>query len=427
MLRSPHTATLMIALVLTAAAALPGQPGYCEWNDGFDQGCCTLPQPNLPAFPAATISGAWARLGDCGVPDPQLSATTVFGPASMFLCDYATVTIQANVPGMGMVNGVLFAKYARSWAEVTPYSPVGAYMTWRFLVNGDLEILPYSPAIDSDVPPVVYYGAGWRVHMIGHLDYVCTPAGTPVLAAYSLSHLPACIQFSAFSTTPNAGLAASTQSFHLVGPAPFVFTNAIAEPQGLVAGDSARESRASWSPFFYQCLSEARVGGGYLTTVSDSCLCAAPSPVGPRPFRNQTLTVDVCCGGPLYTIHNIPQPGTVVPTGLFAQSLGYWPAGYGNIPGRKDLLFYGGVLNWRFLCHPAWLETARVFSGVATRGHQGMAPSVSPASCPSVSGIPMGTFIDLHGMLPVVYAPAITTGFGSVFGSDSVLSLNTIN
>ena len=415
--------TLLPVLALALATALPlSAQSFCSppVDDGFQVGCCVIPTVTLPNFPALTMTAEWGVLNNC-VTSFQTQCTVAIGAPSFFECDYAIIPI--TITGLSTAPAVttfVLAKYVRTWQEIA--NTGAAVNVWRFLINGDIPFVstagcPAGPCLPTAV------GAPWLkpAHMVGHIDYTCdgiipNPTWS---AAISLSHLPGCFQHAFFSTCPIPALAAVNRSYHLVGPAPFVFAP-IPEPQGVLRGDSLRASTLFVSPFFYFCHGETDfMTGGVLATAGANCFCA---PMVNGRWRHQNLTAQALCSGFATTFQSVPVGGTpLAPTGFAALTLGNWTAGP-NFPGNRSLVVYLGVVQNNFTCSPV-LSPVQIVTGVGTTSSQ-------PGQLFSIPGTPpviVSTFIDLQNMLPL----SLWTGggigtprLGSLFAPHPVAGLD---
>jgi hypothetical protein len=377
-----------------------------------------VPSPTLPTLAPATVFADYAAISGCGAVLGQAIGPVSFSPPFYTpLCDYAVFNVQINA-GLFTAQGILLGKYARTWRDVAPNGT--PLQIWRFLLNGDL-FLNLAPGASGSglIPPVSDAPYFQPVHFVGFIDYACDFNQSPDIA-FSLSHWPGCIQHSSFSTNSIPALASGRDSFHIVGPAPFIFagSNGI-EPQGPIAGDSSRHSDLTWVPFSYQCFGEAPADLGSLTTNFDNCLLP-PNAGPPDPYKHQTLSTIACCGVP-FNISTVPLPGTPVPTGLVAFPLGSY-AGL-VFPFTRSLTIYMGAL---LTINPCSIPpfVFRLVTGVATTGSIGsIFPPNLPPPCFTPAGGIFPTFLDLQSMLPISYFPTVATGLGSFFASDWVVSL----
>jgi hypothetical protein len=416
----PLLRAVAVGAILAAAAVSQN----CQvGDDGFSTGCCQPVQPNLPQFPPMQMASVWGCINNCT--PTQLQAGVSLSAPQGFFCDYAVVTVTATLSSGHTIAGPLLAKYARTWREM---SPTGApFQVWRLLVNGDLSVT--GPAIAGaicPVPPCSQPPLNLPVHFEGHIDYACNPTtAAGWSAAFSLSHWIGCISHAPFSTVPLAGAAGHPgTSYHLVGPAPFMFVP-VAEPQGPIVGEALRESRLNWVPFNYNCMGEASIPQGSLVTMNQDCICTPALPIV-GPYKHQNLNGIVCCNGTVQTFASIPLPGTPLPTGFLARTLGTW-AGAGAFPGNRDLTIYLGVLGYTGICpQPAGAFPIQVVVGVGTTGVPGQLFPPAVPSCP-VIGIPaVNAFIDLQNVLilPPALGPVPTPGYGSLFASTKVWNIN---
>jgi hypothetical protein len=418
--RLPLLRALALGAILAVAAAGQGCP---FGDDGFSTGCCQPVQPNLPQFPPSQMAASWGCINSCA--PTQLQAGVTLSAPQMFFCDYAVITVTATLSSGHTIAGPLLAKYARTWSEA---GPTGLpHQMWRFLLNGDLAII--GPAVAGAICPVPPCGLapiGLPVHFEGHIDYACSPnTAGGWAAAFSLSHWIGCISHAPWSTVPIGGAAAHpSTSYHLVGPAPFAFAP-VPEPQGPLIGDALRESRLNWTPFNYSCMGEAEIPQGNLVTVNTDCICTPALPlVGP--YKHQNLNGFACCNGVVQPFSSIPLPGTPLPTGFLARTLGTWGAATA-FPGPRALTIYMGVLQYSGICPtPGPNIPFQVVAGVGTSGIPGQIFPPMVPSCPVVPVPVSMAFIDLQNILilPPAAGPVPGPGYGSLFASTKVWNLN---
>ena len=417
---------LSVGLSLTLAVASFGQIAPCViGDDGFNLGCCNIPQPNLPPLPPSQFQANYGCFNNCNLINNTPTGVTLTAPI-FFQCDYALMTMTATLAPGVTITGPILMKYSRTWSEIDPITGLAAQV-WRFLINTDATYLVTGPiGAICPVPVSALPPLGLPVHFNGHVDYICNPtAVSPTrLHTFSLSHLPACISHAPWSQRPlPAGAVPAAASYHLVGPAPFVFA-AIPEPQGPVIEEAVRTSRLSLAPFNYQCVTEASVLQGSLQTATQNCLCAPVLPVV-GPWKHQNLNLSICCGPATTGASSIPVPGTpVAPTGFVAMTLGTFPSTIAGIPGR-NLTIYFGVMQYADPCNAAnW--PIHVVVGVATSQVPGrLFPGPTAATCSPFTPAPFNTFLDLQNVLPLTAGPLVP-GYGSLFASDMVMNLNIL-
>lgn len=424
MIRTSRVLPVLAMVFAFLAPAALAQPLCFLGPDGFDTGCCNQPNPNLANRPSLQFAANWGCYNNC-TPSPAIQAQVQLGGLSHFFCDYATLPINATVAGVGVFNGLALAKYSRTWTEP---SAGAVRQVWRYLLNVDFQV--QTPAILPPpvcAPPEAYPPFNQVVHMTGHVDYICDPstvAGS--LVAISLSRLPGCIQFAPFSQQPIPALAGTNTTFHLVGPAPFIFMP-IPEPNGPILAEAVRPSRLTWAPFNYQCISEVRVQQGNLITNQVDCLCN-PAVIGPAPWKHQILNGATCCNGALFPFNSVPVPAIGLPTGFTARTLGRWGAGAGILTNR-ELTFYFGLIQYNDPCTPnPALINLHAVTGVGSGNHVGQLFPSSTTSCPIIAANQFTNFIDLQNMHPIAQSFALgnsVPGVGGLFASSIVWNLNT--
>ncbi len=415
---------LSLGVSLALATSLSAQLIPCVLgDDGFNLGCCNIPQPNLPPLPPSQFQANYGAFNNCGLLAQQVAGVTITAPA-YFQCDYAIANMTATMAPGVTITGPLLMKYARTWTEIDPGTGMAAQV-WRFLLNTDATYIAAGPVgALFPVPVSAQPPLSLPVHFNGHVDYICNPtAVAPTrLLTFSLNHLPACISHAPWSARPlPVGAVPAAASYHLVGPMPFVF-GPFAEPQGPVVEESLRTSRFNLAPFNYQCVTEASVIQGNLNTVLQNCLCAPIAPVV-GPWKHQNLNLSVCCGPVATGASSIPVPGTpIAPTGFVAMTLGTFPSPVTTVPGR-NLTIYFGVVQYADPCNAAnW--PIHVVCGVATSQVPGrIFPGPVAAACAPFFAAPLNTFLDLQNSLPITGGPLVP-GYGALFGSDLVMNLN---
>jgi hypothetical protein len=437
-LRSLSAVALL--LLLGGAALSQGTPCFLG-DDGFDTGCCAGVTPTLPTFPALTMQASWGELRGCA-PTNLNVGTVALSPPTMVFCDYALIGIGVTFPGGETINGMLVAKYARTWIQLP--APTG--QIWRFLVNGDLTCLPNAAATPCTtfLPKCAFVSPGFPVHFDGHIDYHCnqTTAGGVFTASLSLTHHQGCISHPFWSCSPLTGLLSHPESsWHLVGPAPFVFGPA-PSPLGPLVADAVRPSFLRLVPsFVYACQSEEKVGppgfsmlvpgapGGCLCAVTNGCNGnAIPCPAAIMCYEHQVLTFFDCCPTGVVAGPHGSFPVGVPPfnvTGLVALKLGTWGP-LPQYPSGSSLTAYAGVLSYSNVpagcAPPNWPFHFAV--GVATQNSSTLAlPFTQIAAC-GPPAPPSTAFVDLCNVLPLGN-PGLTPGYGCASASDVVWSFNT--
>lgn len=390
---------LFLSLTQPAAAQVPCHFG----DDGFDVGCCKDAQPNLPDFPEIKIDGVYGCLRNCQL-ENAFKVEIKLGKPQFVLCDTAVIELSVAplTPGGPTISGKLNAKYSRTW--LTTHS--GTIQVWRFLLNGDWDFGPAIGIAGCPVPPHLDPS-----HAIGSIDYACDPL-SPVASAQvvlDLSHLPGCLSHGSLSARPLAGAAAhANRSYHLVAPSNFAFV-AGNDLQGPFFEEAVRSSPTGPNfPATYQCLGEAPVREGKLSSVFKNCLCT--SLIG-GPWVHSDLKGEVDCSGQAAAFESVPNFDPVVPTGLVGLRLGSWsgPAW----PGDLELTVYAGYLRYEDPCVPlSDLDPDRVF-GVGTYGVEGylFGPSFSPEKA----------FVDLQDSL--VETSTFPVALKKIFGAPAWGSL----
>jgi hypothetical protein len=430
---------VLAAFVLVLAIGQAGTAQCIGGDDGFDVGCCMGPvTPTLPVFPAVTMTASWAEMAKC-FPSNVNTVTVSLAPPTMVLCDYALVQVSVAFPAGETINGVLVAKYVRTFNLL----PVGSGQVWRFLLNGDLACAPIAASVPCTTPlPRCSFIPGQTVHFDGHLDYQCNPGSTlPFRASLSLTHHSGCISHATWSCVPIGGLLAHTESsYHLVGPAPFVWGAAGPTPAGPLIADSARSSFLQVVPsLVYGCTTEQKIGPGgvmlggpgapgcvpavcNLGPVCSTAACTAANTC----YEDVGVQFTTCCAGAIWgPSMTVPIGGTPVQaTGMIAVRLGQWGVVAGGAyPTNVNLRTYFGVISYQppQPCPPlnAPIHAA---TGVATSNMNGQPFNLAPTCLPPAAASTV--FFDLQNNLPLNSAGPLTPGYGCLAASDVVWSFN---
>jgi hypothetical protein len=425
---------LLVSIAIGSAAHAQGCAGT---DDGFDTagGCCTpFITPTLPTFPSVTMNADWAELRKCGPTSQQTVAVTLTAP-TMVLCDYATLQVIVAFPGGETITGLLAAKYVRTFLDLT----TPASQVWRFLVNGDLTCSPLATSTPCTTPlPRCSFVPGQSVHFDGHIDYQCIPGTVLGSVSFSLSHHSGCLSHAPWSCVPMTGvLAHSESSYHLVGPAPFVFAAPSPIPNAPMVSDATRTSFLTFVPALtYVCLSEQKVGpigtvvGTAAGCASAACNLAVGCSTGPCTTANPSCYEDValnfstCCNGAIWAPHvTVPIAGTPIQaTGMFGIRLGSWGA-LPQYPANVDLrVYFGAIQGPQAAGCPPINSPINAAVGVATGNMAGQPYTLNPTCLPAAGAC--HTFMDLANVLPLNNLPALNPGYGCLAASDIVWSFN---
>lgn len=393
-------------------------------DDGFNVGCCNIPQVNLPNIPGMSSTATHGCLQDCAL-EAQHDLTIQLGAPNFVVCDIALIpiTISPAGPGAPGYSGTLFAKYSRTFMVVDA-AGVG-HQTWRFIVNGELARMPGAGVAPCPIPASAS-ATGGSVHWWGSIDYQCRNISTPPFPPFAqwryrldLTHAPGCLQHGPWSAYPLTGAAAhNDRSFHVVAPGNFTFAP-VPEPQGATDTEAVRSSRFDPATG-YACLGEAPVVPGPasgLFTQSQNCLCS-PMLTAPSLWKHQYLGGVVQCAGALVPFSAVPLQGTPFPTGFVSLTLGFWnTTGGGHFSTGMELVVHWGVLQYQSVC--AMNFQYHIVSGVSTTG-------VPVSIFGGVATPPVyNTATDLANHLSFNFAPgfALPT-FGNTAWSDTVWNLN---
>src|SRR5262245_52415876 len=84
---------LAFAFLLAVAPAGFGQCFSTFNDDGFDTGCCGPAVPNLPTFPAATVTSDYGALFGCQQTFVIAPFQVTFSQPQWVLCDYALINV----------------------------------------------------------------------------------------------------------------------------------------------------------------------------------------------------------------------------------------------------------------------------------------------------------------------------------------------
>jgi hypothetical protein len=309
---------------------------------------------------------------------------------------------------------------------------------WRFLVNGDLTCASMNPILACSTVLPRCASLNIPVHFEGHLDYTCDPfiPGGGFTASFSLNHMQGCLTHAPWSCVPQTGVVAHDEfSYHVVGPAPFVFAPSPV-PQGSFVSESVRSSYFRlWPSFQYQCRAEVKVpnvvgANLLLTTQTPHCGCAildqctgGPACLAPviGCYAEQLIQGIMCCPGPISPYQGFPVGGTPISnTGFLSQSIGFWAGGF-LYPANGALSTYFGLLTYQDPCNVA-NYTFHVVTGVGVSGVFGQPFNTTPNPCGPPH--PMATtFIDLQNTL-LLTTPFLPLGYGCASGSDVVWNLS---
>jgi hypothetical protein len=404
-------------------------------DDGFDVGCCVAPTITLPPFPGVTMSANWAELARC-TPVNQNLVTVTLSPPSWAFCDYALIQVTIAFPGGEIISGLLAAKYIRTFRETSGFASGKVY---RFLVNGDLSAIPAGtpPACSLPLPRCCLTGIA--PHFDGHIDYHCDLLSSTATVSMSLTHHTGCIAHAPWSCVPMSGpVAHNESSYHLVGPAPFVFAPGALTPAGPLLGDAVRTSILSINPFIYVCATEQRFGpaGTLASSVpTNGCApaaCNASGPCSSAPctaanscYEDTSITYGVCCAGISGPFATVPILGTpVAGSGMLGIRLGAWGP-LPQYPSGASLRTYFGVMTYTppTACPPI-NSAIHAAVGVSTSNVSGQPFNLAPTCLPPP---PLLThFMDLQNVLPLTSTGILSPGYGCLAASDVVWSFNTL-
>jgi hypothetical protein len=407
------TSFVGLGFVLIAPTRLIAQ-GCGSGDDQFSAvPCCTPAQGGLPAFPGFQVSAEYACFKDCGLEATfPIRVSTTHIPV---LCDIDIIQILVS-PGTAAspgLNGLLAAKYARTWTESTGVPGTPPRQVWRFLINGDLTYT--SGAAPCPVPP---HPAGATTNFHGHVDYACQTDAAGVTSfrmALSLHHLQGCIEHNLFSCSPlPPGPAHDDRSYHIVAPAGFVW-GAAPIVAGPIQGESVRS--ATFLPT-YQCFGESRLNSNSIVPGPTDCLCV---PVGTpvNPVIHDTITGTAFCGTGMFPFASVPVPPPLPPltTGTTQLPIGTWTLAPGNFPGNRQLVAHWGLLNYTDPCNTAH-PPFHFVQGVSTSG--------VPATPFGAPGTPINTLLDLQDMISptALLGMPVQPRWGCLYVSKLVFNLN---
>ncbi len=421
----------LVLILLLGSATLSAQISVgCLGDDGFNLGCCSTPQPNLPNFPAFTESGVYGCFLDCNL-EAQFNETVALGAPLFVACDLAAipVTVTGGTVSDPSFSGTLLGKYERTWMEIL--STGAMRQVWRFLVNGDLtyNLSPIAPGAPCPVPPCAVPPVNLPVHFTGHIDYAmdCGPVvvGTsPWHIALNLNHVTGCLNHASFSARPLVGPPAhNNRTYSLVAPSNFVFGPSSVPSGSPLVGESVRSAalNLTTSPA-YQCFGEAHVAiFGTVQDNSQTCYgCGPVIGVGAPIWHNQEIHGGVSCG-PLTVLlpfDTTPIPG-VFPTGMVSMEIGsYVGINPDAFPTGRSISLNYGVMHYVDNCLPNDFPFF-VFTGV---GHTGGSPAILFG--PNPSAAPVSKFVDLQSMELPSSSGLFGPGIGALFLPRKVWSLN---
>src|SRR5262245_55010116 len=118
--------SLALACILGFGSSLRAQnPNLaCPFHDHlfvYTYGSCCSPVTSIfPVFPAITIGGVGACIGNCDL-QGQFSTATHIIPVQVSTDEF-TIAIQIDAPGSGfqISSQPLFGKYVRTWVDIDP-------------------------------------------------------------------------------------------------------------------------------------------------------------------------------------------------------------------------------------------------------------------------------------------------------------------
>ncbi|MBL8695355.1 MAG: hypothetical protein JNJ88_14775 [Planctomycetes bacterium] len=403
---------LSAALLATATAAAPAL-AQCNPNDGLSLpgACCVSVVPVLPAFPPINLQGQGNCITNCA-PGAPWNVNIQISPPGQVFCDIFVMNI--SIAGPTPVNGLLIAKYARTWIE--PGTTGVTRQVWRFLVSGDLNYtVPATGTSPCPFPKSAF--AGNSVHFTGSIDYALDCGTVNFRSAVQLTHLCAQYEHASWSPKPFGTPINPDTVYAFVGPLPFVWGGG-APPAGALIADSERSTRYNLtvSPLQWDCLNEEQVVNGNLATVAPYCPCSS-GPMGPAMWWQQNLTFSYACGPAIngtYTGISVPP---LEPTGLSANPLGNWALGPAAFPNTRRLWVEFG-----FAVSPDNCTNNlpfHVVTGVMTQGPAGTV--IDPFGIAQTSTI----FLDLQNTLVLVGGPPfVAIGFGGASLASQTWALN---
>ncbi|MCA9322406.1 MAG: hypothetical protein KDB53_16815 [Planctomycetes bacterium] len=426
---TPHRFGILVLCLAFCATLTPAQFPPCPTDDGFDTGCCNVPQPQLPNFPPTNIGGLWGCIHNCAL-EAQFNVQVAVSAPQFIACDLAVVNLTMGGSTATSPNfaGALLAKYDRTWIEFLTNG--GTRQVWRFLVNGDVNFNP-SIALSAPCPQPPCSANNTPVHLTGHIDYArnCTTPGTVAggwSVALNVNHVSGCINHAPASARPMVGPPAhENRTYCLVAPGNFIFGPS-SVPSGPLRGDSVRSSSLNLTAFpAYQCFSEAHVvNGGSVADIGTFCLNCSPAlPISPAIWHHQSIQGGVGCG-PLtvvFPFHTVPIP-PVFPTGMISMEIGtYVGINPDAFPTGRSISLNYGVMQYFDNCLPNDFPYF-VYTGV---GSQGGSPAILFGS-PIVAGATVNSFLDMQSMELPNAVGSFGPGLGALFLPRKVWSLNTM-
>lgn len=407
---------IVLGFALMAVAPVSAQ---CGIDDGLAGPCCTPANPNLPIFPALQTTGRGGVIRDCNV-EAQFPTGTVVTNFPI-IDDYYLMQISINGGGVVINNATFFAKYSRTWMEL---SSAGVVQVWRFLVNGDVPYtvnaasVPGLPAPISAFPPF-----NLPVHFNGAVDYAMLCGTTNWNVAYWLTHGCPTEMHAPWSAVPiPAAVGWPRRVYHFAAPGNINYGVAGPGPIGFIGGEAVRTSAVNTAGTYQSSTEIPIFPGGNLNTGPAYCQCA----LGPGALRNtdQTMTGITGCVGAIFPFNTFPVPG-ILPTGMRATALG------SHIGALAPGQFYPSigtrvnhelaVLQYTPPCPQILPSFVHLYGGVATSG---TSPIQSFTSVPPVAGV-IAHQIDLGNML-VMGGGGWQIGFGALYISDLVWNFSIL-
>jgi len=328
MSRSARTLLLIAPVLLVLPVGATPASAQCFGPDGLDLAPCCMPVvPNLPAFPAASLSGLGACWDRCTQGLQRTLKVAWATPGQPACTEYTTqLDVFDGVSGLPLMSGKMVLDYTRTWTEIDPAgSPI---QVWRFAAKADLAWVPGGAIVNCPVPPCLPpVGPHPTAFFYGYVDYAACNVAGPWENVLVLSHAPdRFIHAPGLSDKP--GLFHPGQSYAIIAPhstvQPFIPGNTVA-PGGLLVAEATRNLNVPGIPPGV-CMVEDVVTQGSLVKLGAGCLANIalnPKQHTLRQFTGQTACVNAAGVNGAWASLNIAFP--VLPwLHMVTTSVGTW-------------------------------------------------------------------------------------------------------
>jgi hypothetical protein len=399
---SPIVRWFCIACCLLLAVSAPAA-AQCFMPDNLEGpvgSCCTPTQANLPAFPALFTDALDICWQACGVSQTQVLAAEWTAPQLVTTpptCTYYKAKLTLRDSALSVVwTGPMRLAYSRTWIELGTTGTT--YQVWRFLVNGDLSVLPAAGAPPCPVPPCAP-AFGNRVRFSGYIDYALDCGTGAFEYAWMLNH--DCDRLDHASGFPRSGNFHPDRSYTFVGPAAF-FTASTAVPveAGVSTFEAVRRLDLPVPGTMGLCYFEEPLTNTQVNPLQQGCLC--PLSATPTQYVSSDLRVFGSCGTMSFPIATFPYR-------FLSKALGGWtnPASY---PGVEDLRWNTGGYTYTDC---TGVTTNELFMGVTTLGGftAFQVTTAGPGAPLPLTFVDQGNALRYPALTPLKNTPYVTNRF----------------